>query len=240
MVDRIMRHLLTDLTGNTHRAEFCIDKMYSPDSATGQLGLLELRNFEMPPHLRMALVQSLLVRALIAKFWDDPYQEPLVRWGTALHDKFMMPYHVWEDIRDVCNELQLGGIPFQSEWLLPFFEFRFPVFGSVVHGGVEMEIRTALEPWHVLGEESSSQGTARYVDSSLERLQLRVTGLVEGRQIVTCNNKRVPLYATGVNGEWVGAVRFKAWDPPSALHPMIQAQSPLVFNIVDTRNRKSL
>ena len=240
MVDRILRHLLTDLTGNTHRAEFCIDKMYPHDSSNRQLGLLELRNFEMPPHLRMALVQSLLVRALIAQFWDNPYEEKLVRWGTGLHDKFMMPYHVWEDVVDVCRELQLGGIPFQSEWLLPFFEFRFPRFGSVVHGGIEMELRTALEPWHVLGEESTSQGTSRYVDSSLERLQIRVTGLIEGRYIITCNNKRVPMYPTGVNGESVGAVRFKAWDPPSALHPMIHAQSPLVFNIVDIRNRKSL
>ncbi|MEX2579654.1 MAG: transglutaminase family protein [Verrucomicrobiales bacterium] len=240
MVDRIMRHLLTDLTGNTHRAEFCIDKMYSPDSPTGQLGLLELRAFEMPPHLRMALVQSLLVRSLIALFWDEPYQAPLVRWGTGLHDKFMLPHHVWEDISDVCRDMQLGGFQFESEWLRPFFEFRFPSFGAVVHGGVELELRTALEPWHVLGEESSSQGTARYVDSSLERLQLRVRGLVEGRHIVTCNDRRVPLYATGTNEEWVGAVRFKAWDPPSALHPMIKAQSPLVFNVVDVRNRKSL
>ncbi len=240
MVDRIMRHLLTDLTGNTHRAEFCIDKMYNPDSPTGQLGLLELRAFEMPPHLKMALVQSLLVRALIAHFWEQPFRHPLVRWGAGLHDKFMLPHYVWNDMVEICDDLKRGGIAFEAEWMRPFLEFRFPRIGTVVHQGVELELRTALEPWHVLGEESSSTGTARFVDSSLERIQVRTMGLVPGRHILTCNARRVPLYATGVSGESVGAVRYKAWDPPSALHPMIAAQSPLVFDIIDIRNRRSL
>ena len=240
MIDRTMRHLLTDLTGNTHRAEFCIDKLASPDSATGQLCLLELRAFEMPPHLRMSLVQSLLVRSLILLFWQKPFKHNSVRWGTSLHDHFMLPHYVWTDIEEVCRDLQEGGIPFQSEWLRPFLEFRFPKFGAVHHSGIDLELRTALEPWHVLGEESTSQGTARYVDSSLERLQVRIFGMTEGRHIILCNGRRIPLYPTGVVGEWVGGVRFKAWDPPSALHPSISAQSPLVFDIVDVRNRRSL
>ncbi len=240
MVDRIMRHLLTDLTGNTHRAEFCIDKLASPDSASGSLGLLELRAFEMPPHLRMALVQSLLVRSLILLFWEKPYRHSSVRWGTGLHDRFMLPHYVWEDIEDVCEDLKAGGIAFESEWLRPFLEFRFPKFGAVHHHGIDLELRGALEPWHVLGEESTSQGTARFVDSSLERLQVRVNGLTEGRHVILCNGHRVPLNPSGRNGEWVGGVRFKAWDPPSALHPMIGAQVPLVFDIVDTFNRRSL
>lgn len=240
MIDRTMRHLLTDLTGNTHRAEFCIDKLASPDSATGQLGLLELRAFEMPPHLRMSLVQSLLVRSLVLLFWQKPFKHNSVRWGTSLHDHFMLPHYVWTDIEEVCRDLQEGGIPFQSEWLRPFLEFRFPKFGAVHHSGIDLELRTALEPWHVLGEESTSQGTARYVDSSLERLQVRIFGMTEGRHIILCNGRRIPLYPTGVVGEWVGGVRFKAWDPPSALHPSISAQSPLVFDIVDVRNRRSL
>jgi uncharacterized protein (DUF2126 family) len=240
MVDRIMRHLLTDLTGNTHRAEFCIDKLASPDSASGSLGLLELRAFEMPPHLRMALVQSLLVRSLILLFWEKPYRHSSVRWGTGLHDRFMLPHYVWEDIEDVCEDLKAGGIAFESEWLRPFLEFRFPKFGAVHHHGIDLELRGALEPWHVLGEESTSQGTARFVDSSLERLQVRVNGLTEGRHVILCNGHRVPLNPSGRNGEWIGGVRFKAWDPPSALHPMIGAQVPLVFDIVDTFNRRSL
>ncbi|MEM7013786.1 MAG: transglutaminase family protein, partial [Verrucomicrobiota bacterium] len=240
LIDRIMRHLLTDLTGNTHRAEICIDKLCSPDSSTGQLGLVELRGFEMPPHREMALVQSLLVRALIAYFWENPYNHSPIRWGTLLHDKCLLPHFVWEDIRQVCERLQSGGIPFETDWLLPFFEFRFPKLGSVVRGGAEIELRTALEPWHVLGEEASNQGTARFVDSSMERLQVRLRGIHDDRHILVCNGRKIPFYPTDNEGEWVGGVRFKAWDPPSALHPMIPAQSTLVFDLVDTWNRRSL
>lgn len=240
MIDRTLRHLLTDLTGNTHRAEFCIDKLCSPDSATGQLGLLELRAFEMPPHRHMALVQSLLVRAIVARCWEKPYRHPLVRWGTTLHDKYLLPHWVWDDIRDVCDDLNQDGTPFQKEWLKPFFEFRFPRVGTVTHFGVDLEIRTALEPWHVLGEESSSVGTARFVDSSVERLQVKVSGLTEGKHLLTCNGRRVPLSPAGTRENWIGGVRFKAWDPPSALHPSIAAQTKFVFDIIDVRNRKSL
>ena len=240
MIDRTLRHLFTDLTGNTHRAEFCIDKLCSPDSATGQLGLLELRAFEMPPHRHMALVQSLLVRSILARCWEKPYRHPLARWGTTLHDKYLLPHWVWEDIGDVCDDLRREGIPFQKEWLEPFFEFRFPRIGTVTHFGVELEIRTALEPWHVLGEESTSQGTARFVDSSVERLQVKVRGLTEGKHVLTCNGRAVPLSPTGTREEWIGGVRFKAWDPPSALHPSIAAQTQFVFDLVDIRNRKSL
>jgi uncharacterized protein (DUF2126 family) len=240
IVDRTLRNLLTDLTGNTHRTEFCIDKLYSPDSASGRLGLLELRAFEMPPHPRMSLVQALLVRALIAKFWDRPYHHKLVRWGTTLHDRFLLPEFTWQDVSEVCMELREAGLPFELDWLKPFYEFRFPLYGRVQHGGVELEIRFALEPWHVLGEERTSAGTARYVDSSLERLQVKVRGAVEGKHIITCNGRRLPLFPTGTNQEYVAGVRYKAWSPYSALHPSIGEQTPLCFDIVDERNRKSM
>ncbi|MEM7384723.1 MAG: transglutaminase family protein [Verrucomicrobiota bacterium] len=240
LVDRTLRHLLTDLTGNTHRAEFCIDKLCSPDSSSGQLGLLELRAFEMPPHRHMSLVQSLLVRAIILRCWESPYRHELIRWGTSLHDRFLLPHWVWDDIREVCADLQRAGIEFRQSWLEPFFEFRFPRIGTVAHFGVDLELRSALEPWHVLGEESTGQGTARYVDSSVERLQLKVKGLTEGKHILTCNGRRVPLASTGKAQEWVGGVRFKAWDPPSAMHPSIKAQSRLTFDLIDLHNRKSL
>lgn len=240
LVDRTLRHLLTDLTGNTHRAEFCIDKLCSPDSSTGQLGLLELRAFEMPPHRQMALVQALLVRALISRFWRQPYRHRCIRWGTTLHDRFLLPHFVREDLKEVCDELDAAGLSFSHSWLQPFFEFRFPRFGTVRFGGVELEIRSALEPWHVLGEESTSSGTARFVDSSVERLEVKIRGLIEGRHILICNGRRIPLYPAAARGEWVGGIRFKAWDPPSALHPTVPAQSRLIIDIVDLRTRKSL
>jgi uncharacterized protein (DUF2126 family)/transglutaminase-like putative cysteine protease len=240
LVDRILRNLLTDLTGNTHRAEFCIDKLYAPGAASSRLGILELRAFEMPPHARMSLVQMLLVRALVAWFWNEPYHHKLVRWGTELHDRFMLPHFIREDMKDVALGLANAGIPFDASWLEPFHEFRFPVYGRVVHHGVEIEIRAALEPWHVLGEESGSQGTARYVDSSVERIQVKVRGAVEGRHVLVCNGRRIPLVATGRKGEYVAGVRYKAWSPWSAMHPTIGVHTPLTFDVVDLWNKRSL
>ena len=240
LVDRLLRHLMVDLTGNTHRAEFCIDKMYSPDSASGRLGLLELRAFEMPPHARMSIVQMLLVRALIAKFWKIPYKGKLVRWGTELHDRFMLHHYVRADMQEVVTELQEAGYPFEMSWLNPFFEFRFPQLGTINIRDIELELRMAIEPWHVLGEEVTRTGTSRYVDSSVERLQVKVSGLTESRYIVTCNGRRLILHNTGTHGEYVGGVRYRAWQPPSALHPTIGIHSPLVFDIIDTWNGRAI
>jgi len=240
IVDRIMRNLLIDVTGNTHRAEFCIDKLFAPGSVAGRLGLLEFRGFEMPPHGRMALVQALLIRALMARFWREPYRKPLVRWGTGLHDKFMLPHFIWRDICDVAEDLQNHGLDFKPEWLLPFEEFRFPHYGRVQLDDITIELRWAIEPWNVLGEEVSSFGTARYVDSSVERLQVRVSGMTGERYVLACNGRCVPLASTGRKGEYIAGVRYKAWAPPSALHPTVDINAPLVFDLIDTWNGRSI
>jgi uncharacterized protein (DUF2126 family)/transglutaminase-like putative cysteine protease len=240
LVDRALRHLLTDLTGNTHRAEFCIDKMYSPDSARGRLGLLELRGFEMPPHPQLALLQALLVRSLVAMFWERPLHAPLVRWGTALHEDFLLPHGATRDIGEVCADLRAFGIPFEDTWLDPFTEFRFPRIGVTHVGDVELELRQAVEPWHVLGEEAAAGGTARYVDSSVERLQVSVRGIDPERHLVTCQGVPVPLTATGLPGEHYAGIRYRAWQPWSALHPSIEVHSPLRVEVVDVPNAASL
>ncbi|WP_183095483.1 transglutaminase family protein [Nocardioides stalactiti] len=244
-VDRALRHLLTDVTGNTHRSEFCIDKLYSPDGERGRLGLLELRGFEMPPHPRMGLVQALLIRALVAAFWVEPYRGPLVAWGTELHDRFLLPSFAAADLHSVVAEVnQRLGFPsgggFATAWLDPFVEFRFPLLGTATAGGVELEVRQAIEPWHVLGEEVSLDGTARYVDSSVERIEVAVRGLQRGRHVVTCNGIPVPLAPTDRPGVVAGGVRYRAWAPYSALHPTIGVHSPLVLDVVDVANRRSL
>lgn len=236
MVDRIFRNLLTDITGNTHRTEFCIDKLYSPDSPTGRLGILELRAFDMPPHKHMNLVQNLLVRALVAKFWKKPYKKKLIRWGTELHDKFLLPHFAYLDMIDVVNDLKEGGYDFDISWFDPFFEFRFPFHGGITVDNIQLEIRLGIEPWHVLGEELSNSGTARFVDSSLERLQVKVSGIIPERHILLCKGCRIPLRSTGTKGEYVAGIRYKAWNPPSALHPNVGVDAPLVFDIVDTWN----
>lgn len=240
MVDRIFRNLLVDITGNTHRTEFCIDKLYSPDSSTGRLGILEFRAFDMPPHKHMNLVQTLLVRALIAKFWKQPYKKKLIRWGTELHDRFLLPHFVYLDMVDIVNDLKDAGYNFDISWFDPFFEFRFPHYGTVTVDNIQMELRLGIEPWHVLGEELSNSGTARFVDSSLERLQVKVSGFVPERHILVCNGCRVPLRSTGIKGEFVAGIRYKAWNPPSALHPTIGADAPLVLDVVDTWNDRVL
>ena len=240
LIDRLLRHLLVDLTGNTHRAEFCIDKLYSPDSASGRLGLLEMRAFEMPPHAQMSLVQMLLIRALVAKFWNTPYKGRLMRWGTELHDRFMLHHYVRADIQEVITELQEVGYPFEMAWIDPFFEFRFPQLGTVNIQNIELELRMAIEPWHVLGEEVTRAGTSRFVDSSVERLQVKVSGLTDDRYIVTCNGRQLILHNTGTQGEYVGGVRYRAWQPSSALHPTIGIHSPLVFDIIDTWNGRAI
>ncbi|MHB1715719.1 MAG: transglutaminase family protein, partial [Acidithiobacillus ferrooxidans] len=240
LVDRLFRNLLVDITGNTHRAEICIDKLYSPVGAAGRQGLVELRAFEMPPHARMSLVQQLLVRSLLLRFWETPYRHELVRWGTALHDRFMLPHYIWEDLREICADLQEHDIPFHLDWLAPFSEFRFPRYGHIRIGEIDIELRAAIEPWHVLGEEMTGSGTARYVDSSVERLQVRVTGMTPGRHVLACNGRRVPLQATRAHDAQVAGVRYRAWQPPSALHPTIPVHTPLTFDLIDTWNGRSV
>jgi uncharacterized protein (DUF2126 family) len=240
LVDRLFRNILTDMTGNGHRTEFCIDKMYDPGSASGRRGLVEFRAFEMPPHAEMSAVQVLLMRSAIAAFWEQPYDRKLIRWGTRLHDEFLLPHYATADFKESLAELGRLGFPLAPEWFAPHLEFRFPQIGETTLRDMNIELRHALEPWHVLGEEQVTGGTARYVDSSAERVQAKVTGWVHERYTLACNGAALPLQPTETPGEYVAGVRFKAWQPYSALHPTIHAQVPLVFDVYDNWSGRSI
>jgi uncharacterized protein (DUF2126 family)/transglutaminase-like putative cysteine protease len=240
ITDRLFRNILADMTGNTHRTEFCIDKMYDPGSASGRRGLVECRAFEMPPHAQMSAAQILLMRSAVAAFWERPYERKLVHWGTRVHDDFMLPHFVEQDFRGALEELGSLGFGLDPDWFAPHLAFRFPHIGQVAVGGMELELRNALEPWHVLGEEQAAGGTVRYVDSSVERVQARVSGWVEERFVLTVNGAAVPLTRTEREGEYVGGVRFKAWNPPSALHPTIGVHAPLMLDVYDRWNGRSV
>ena len=240
LVDRLFRNLLIDSSGNTHRSEFSIDKLFAPESATGRLGLVEMRAFEMPPHAQMSLAQHLLLRGLVSTFWKKPYTQELVRWGTDLHDRWMLPHFCETDFREVIRDLREAGYPFEMEWFAPQFEFRFPRIGDFAQRDVRVEIRSALEPWHVLGEEPGGGGTVRYVDSSLERVQVQAQGLIGKRFALTVNGRRLPMHPTGTQGEAVAGVRYRAWQPPVCLQPTIGAHAPLTFDLYDTWNERSI
>jgi len=234
VIDGLFRNLLVDATGNSHRAEFCVDKLYPPEGLGLQLGLLELRAFEMAPHVQMNLLQMLLVRALVSMFWKTPFEGSLARWGTALHDRFMLPEFIRRDLRDVLSRLRLSGYNFEDEWFDAHLEFRFPKIGSIAADGVELELRHALEPWNVLAEETYSGRTVRSVDSSMERMQVKVSGFTtESRYVVVCNERRVPLQLTGEPGTALAGLRFRARRLSASLHPTVPVHAPLVFHLVD-------
>lgn len=232
--DRILRHLLADPAGNMRRAEWRVDELYDPARASRRLGQITLRAFETAAHPQLAALQSLLVMALVARFAHDPIEAELLPWGAALHDRYLLPQPLWQDLEVVLSELTSVDLPFSRDWFAPFLDVHFPLLGTVQIGAIALELRTAHEPWPVLAEEVTAAGVARFVDSANERVQVRVTGLAPGRYILVCNGRRVPLQPGGSHDEFIAGVRYKACSPPATLHPTTAVFTELVFDLIDT------
>ncbi|WP_372717663.1 transglutaminase family protein, partial [Novipirellula sp.] len=238
--DRLLRHLLADASGNMHRAEIRVDTLYAPERQSRRLGQIILQSFAMAPISKLASLQGLLVRALVAHFHQRPYAEPLVRWESQLHDRFMLPQVLWDDFSQVIRDLNESGLPLQQEWFRSIFELNFPRLGRVQLGDITLELRRAHEPWPLLAEEVTGAGIARFIDVANERLQVRLSGVVPDRYVLACNRESVPLKRGTTEGEYVAGVRYKVTQPPSTLHPTIGPVNKLVFELIDTWTGKSI
>jgi uncharacterized protein (DUF2126 family)/transglutaminase-like putative cysteine protease len=232
--DRMLRHLLTDPSGAIKHAEIRMDHLYAPERDSKRLGRVFIHAFELAPHPHIAVLHTLLVHALLGRFARASDSGELARWGSALHDRFMLPDVLLSDLREVIEELREVGYPFQIEWFAPLVALRFPELGQVLIGQISLGLQTALEPWPLLAEEVTSGGVSRFIDAANERLQIKLTGLAPGRYVLACNGNSVPLQETGTHGEYVAGVRYKIANPPSTLHPTIAPVGALVFDLIDT------
>jgi len=240
--DRVLRHLLTDLAGNEKRAELRVDELYSPARERGRLGRISVGSFETPAHSHIASLETLLMLGLLGHAARIADHDPgsLQRWGTALHDRFMLPDVLWDDLRSVLSDLNDSGYPFQLAWFENLRNQRFPLIGSVPIGTITLELRSALEPWPLLAEEMTLDGMTRFIDSANDRVQTKLTGLTPGRYVLACNGHHVPLQPTATRGEFVAGVRFKTSNPPATLHPTLLPAGPLVFDLIDLWSGRTL
>jgi len=223
---------MTDSGGNTHRAEICLDKLWNSDSATGLQGLIELRAFETLPDVGLQSLAALFVRTILAMLASEPLRAPLVRHGARLHDEYMLPSVLWQDVEQICRDLAAAGFAFEAGWLEPIFEQRFPVLGRLVASEGEVVVRQALEPWPLMAEVADGGTTSRIVDNSTDRVELSVAdpaALARGRVVVN----GVAVRFREVGGMQVAGVRYKSASGWPALHPHIPVQSPLEIELLD-------
>jgi uncharacterized protein (DUF2126 family) len=233
MIDAILRNLLLDWNGNTHRAEISIDKFYSAVAPNGRLGLVEFRDFEMVPTADMFLATNVLLRVLAASFVEQPYTRPLVEWREALHDRFALPHFLAQDLAEVLEYLRERRFDFPTDTFVPHMEFRFPLITTWESCGAHWELRQALEPWPVMGDGTAS----RSVDASTDRLQVLAHASDNSTFHIGVNGLRVPLQPQPEN-IFVAGVRYRLFDNCWGLQPHIRAHSPLRFDVIDTATGK--
>jgi uncharacterized protein (DUF2126 family) len=242
LFDLLFRDLLMDRSGNTHRAEISVDKLWNPFAPNGRLGLVEFRAFETHPAPAVQSVTALFVRAILARLAADPFNAPFVRWAGELHDRFFLPAFVWEDLAIICADLRNHGIAFDAEWLRAPWEFRFPKLGefALPVSNLKSEIsnptlvfRQALEAWPLLGESPNAGTVARTVDSSLDRIEARISEakFLEGG-LLLANGLPCAFRATA-GGAAACGIRYRAFYLSPSLQPHVPVHAPLLLEWVD-------
>ncbi|MEM0964631.1 MAG: transglutaminase family protein [Verrucomicrobiota bacterium] len=237
-IDHFLKNLMTDAAGNTHRAELCFDKFFNTAAPNGCMGIIEFRAFETLPEARMNAVAALFLRSIVTRLFLKPFRKRLRRFGTTLHDEFFLPSRLWQDVEEICTDLQQTGLPFSSGWLKPIFDFRFPLRGKFEIPNGQIEVRQALESFPLMAEESQGRATVRKVDNSTDRLEIRLSDsacLEKGFLLIN----GIEVAFTEVNGSPVAGVRYKCASAHPALHPNVPIQSPLLFEWVDQKSGKT-
>lgn len=231
-IDSILRNLLLDLHGNTHKAEVSVDKFFNPFIPNGRLGLVEFRAIEMSPDAPTFLSIHALWRALAASLATRPFREPVRDWQGALHDRFLLPSFLERDLQEVLTYLEQDGFSFETSWFRTHLHFRFPFLAEESLGDGHWTLRRAVEPWPLLGEQPTpSGGLVRCVDSSTERLEIRLLGLPEETE-VRINGHLLPL-ETHPGGGRFGGVRFRTAWLPTCLHPQVAPHTPLEISFLE-------
>jgi uncharacterized protein (DUF2126 family) len=241
IIDAILRNLLLDYNGNTHKAEVSVDKFFNPFMPNGRLGLVEFRSIEMSPDIEQFLAIHALWRSLAASFVVKPYTEPLIDWKGKLHDDFLLPFFLEEDLDKVLAYLNDSGFNFKREWFQPHLRFRFPILAEDTIAGIPWHLRRALEPWPLLGEEPAGGGVVRCVDSSTERLEFRLYAAAKDRKkaplTISINGWKLPLHPHPEGG-FIGAVRFRTFLLRTCLHPQILPHTPLLIEFFDESEKQ--
>ncbi|MBC2594808.1 transglutaminase family protein [Ruficoccus amylovorans] len=237
-IDRLLRNLLTDSSGNTHRAEICVDKFHNYAAPNGKTGIIELRAFEVFPTAEMLGLAGLFIRTVIARLAAEPFTEPMRRFGPELHDKYFLPAVIWDDLGKICRDLKAHGFDFKREWLRPLAEFRFPLRGELdLPGGETLTVRQALEAWPLMAEENLGGPTVRMVDNSTDRLELSLSAKAPLQtHTLLCNGVEIPWQSVG--GKPVCGLRYKCASGWPALHPHVPIQAPLLFQWIEKKSRR--
>jgi uncharacterized protein (DUF2126 family)/transglutaminase-like putative cysteine protease len=226
-IHEILRHLHTDISGNTHRSEISVDKFWTPPN--GCLGLVEFRAIESFPRVDWSAAVVLLWRALIVYLLKQPIRTALLDWGSELHDRFFLPTALWMDLTNVLSDLAQFGFGFEPTLFRDIWEWRFPALLEIDG----LSVRRGLDAWPLLAETPSIGGnTSRFVDTSAERLEFAATTDFQQDYSVFVNSRELSFRSLSPK-EPVAGLRYRSSALYPSLHPQLATQLPLWLTLID-------